>query len=75
MTDDPIQEEAGVKFCPNCGHEGNDELCPICNEKMESLKEEVDRVADLEKEKDVTETDDDLSLEEVASKEEAGDAV
>ncbi len=72
MTEEIMEE--GMKFCPICGHEGNDEMCPVCNQKMESLDAEVDRVADLEKQKDLTEDaglDDEVSLEEVASKEEA----
>jgi len=65
--------EGAAKFCPVCGHEGNDVLCPVCNQKMESLDDEVNRVAELEKKKDVTEDaglDDEVSLEEVAEEEE-----
>ncbi len=66
------EAEEGLKFCPICGHEGNDEMCPVCNEKMESLDVEVEKLAEKEEEKDLTEDaglDGDVSLEEVASKE------
>ena len=68
--------EDSVKFCPVCGHEGNDVTCPVCNEKMESLDDEVNRIAELEKKKDITGNaglDDEVSLEEVAEEEEKGE--
>ena len=37
-----------IKFCPICGHEGYDVICPICGKKMESVDFEMDRI--LEKE-------------------------
>lgn len=72
MSEEAIIEES-VKFCPTCGHEGNDVVCPICDEKMASLDDEVKRVADLEKAKDVTEPPEELSLEDVAKEEEKGE--
>lgn len=71
MKDQPIINE-DIKFCPICGHEGTDVMCPVCNEKMESLNAEVERVADLEKKKDITESAglEEVSLEEVAKEEE-----
>lgn len=71
-----MPEEESLKFCPVCGHEGNDVLCPVCNERMASLDDEVNRVAELEKKKDVTEDaglDEEVSLEEVAEEEEKGE--
>jgi len=64
MTKDNLDD---VRFCVNCGHEGNDLTCPICHEKMESLEEEVKRVAKIEeKPKDIFE---DVSLEAEQDKE------
>lgn len=63
--------EGSVKFCSKCGHEGNDVVCPVCGEKMQSLDDEISRVAEIEKEEDVTESaDDTISLDEVAKEEE-----
>ena len=57
-----------VKFCPICGHEGNDVVCPACGEKMESLTEEAAKLPDkLEKKSDIF---DDTSLEVEKDKEE-----
>jgi len=71
ITTDIIEEDS-LKFCPICGHEGNDDFCPVCNEKMESLAEEVEKLAEKEDQKDLTEDAglDEVSLEEVAQKEE-----
>jgi hypothetical protein len=70
MTDDIIGADE-LKFCPVCGHEGHDETCPVCNEKMASIDAEVEKLAEKENEDDLL--DDaglgDVSLEEVASKE------
>lgn len=70
MTDEVIEIE-DLKFCPLCGHEGHDDLCPVCNEKMASIDEEVEKLAEKEAQLDLTEDAglDDLSLEEVASSE------
>ncbi|MCX6809458.1 MAG: hypothetical protein NTZ65_01780 [Candidatus Berkelbacteria bacterium] len=62
-----------MRFCPSCGHEGHDIICPSCNEKTESLAAEVDKLAQSEKEdknKDLTEIDTPVSLEEEAEEEE-----
>jgi predicted nucleic acid-binding Zn-ribbon protein len=68
-----IIEEDSLKFCPHCGHEGHDDLCPVCNEKMASIDEEVEKLAEKEEQKDLTEDAglDEVSLEEVAHKEDA----
>lgn len=57
-----------MKFCPICGHEGNDVVCPACGEKMESLTEEAAKLPD----KPVINNDifDDTSLEAEKEKEE-----
>jgi len=60
--------EAEVKFCPSCGHEGNDLICPVCSEKMESLSDAVEKIPDKENKKsDIF--DDEMSLEEAQEKE------
>lgn len=73
MTDlvNDIVEDNSLKFCPSCGHEGNDDLCPVCNEKMASIDDEVEKLAEKEQQKDITEDAglDDVSLDEVARKE------
>lgn len=63
---DNIVEE--IKFCPTCGYEGSDEMCPVCSEKMESLGKEMDKLSEKEKgkKKDFL---DDTSLEQEAEKE------
>jgi len=65
MSKDIIDE---IKFCPSCGYEGTDELCPVCAEKMESLGKEMDKISEKEKgkKKDLLE---DTSLEQEAEKE------
>jgi len=56
-----------TKFCPTCGFEGNDIMCPICNAPMESLGAEVERIAKVEEKKsDIFE---DVSLETEQEKE------
>jgi len=62
-----------LKFCPNCGHEGHDDECPVCQIKMESLNAEVEKLAEAEKEDeidDLTDPTERVSLEEEAEKEE-----
>ena len=67
VKNDGINE---IKFCPSCGHEGHDVICPACNEKMESLDAEVDRISKADNpEKDIF--DDATSLEEEQEKEES----
>lgn len=70
-----MENEEGLKFCPICGHEGNDEMCPVCNQKMESLDLEIEKLAEKEKSKDLTEDAglDDLSLEDEAENEQANE--
>lgn len=63
-----------LKFCPNCGHEGNDDECPVCQTKMESLNAEVEKLAEAEQEdktEDLTDPLVPVSLEEEAEKEES----
>jgi len=62
------QKNEETKFCPTCGFEGNDVLCPVCNIPMESLKDEVERIAKVEEEK--SDIFDDVSLESEQEKEE-----
>ncbi|MDH4358904.1 MAG: hypothetical protein OEV37_03160 [Candidatus Berkelbacteria bacterium] len=60
--------EAEIKFCPSCGHEGNDLICPVCSEKMELLSDAVDKISEKENKKsDIF--DDEVSLEEAQEKE------
>lgn len=69
MTEDIIES---LKFCPNCGHEGHDDECPVCQVKMESLSAEVDKLAEAEKEDetdDLTDPSEQVSLEAEAEKE------
>ena len=63
--------EDDLKFCPVCGHEGNDDICPVCNQRMASIDEEVKKLEEKEEQKDLTDDAglDDLSLEEVAEHE------
>ena len=64
MTEDGLGD---IRFCASCGHEGNDILCPVCHKPMESLEEEVRRLAKIEEEnKDIFE---DVSLEAEQDKE------
>jgi hypothetical protein len=65
MDNDAIDE---TRFCPSCGHEGNDVMCPVCDEKMESLVAEAEKLPDKsEKKSDIF---DDTSLEAVKEIEE-----
>ena len=66
-----VVETEGLKFCPSCGYEGTDIICPVCNQKMESLDAEIEKLAEKEESKDLTDDAglDDLSLEEEAQKE------
>ncbi len=58
----------GMRFCPNCGHEGTDLECPVCHIPMESLEDEVNRIGKLEeKSKDIFA---EVSLESEQDKEE-----
>lgn len=68
MEDEKIAHDVNInRFCPVCGYEGDDLLCPVCNEKTESLDVEIDKVAELEnKPSDIF---DDESIEEVEEKE------
>jgi len=65
------QIEKEAKFCPKCGYEGTDLICPVCpgSEKMESLSAEVDRISKIEKQKELI--DDQVSLEAEADHERA----
>ncbi len=66
--EDSISElEAEIKFCPSCGHEGNDVICPVCNEKTESLSDAVGKISEKEKKK--SDIFDEVSLEEAQEKE------
>ena len=58
------------RFCPICGHEGNDEICPICNEKTQSLEEEAKKIAQAEDKKSELFDDPQESLESVQEQEE-----
>lgn len=53
-------------FCPACGFEGNDLICPVCNIKMESLEHEVEKVAKIEEKEDIL---DDVSFEDAYEQE------
>lgn len=69
--------EEEIRFCPNCGHEGHDVECPICLIKMESLDAEIEKLAEAEKddeEKDITDVDTQVSLEEAEKEEENSEA-
>ena len=56
-----------IRFCPSCGHEGNDFICPVCHDKMESLEDEVNRIAKMENGRE--DIFDDVSLESERDKE------
>ena len=71
MSDQAKNQAEDIKFCPICGHEGNDVMCPICDQKMESLNQEIDRIAE-EEDKDKKELlGGEVSLEEEKIKEES----
>jgi hypothetical protein len=70
--EDGVMEE--LKFCPNCGHEGHDDECPVCQVKMESLSAEVDKLAEAEKDDetdDLTDPAEQVSLEAEAEEEQS----
>lgn len=67
MTNDDLIVTEDRRFCPICGHEGNDLMCPICDEKTQSLAEETARIAKVEDEK--SDLFDDVSLEGEQEKE------
>ena len=56
------------RFCPSCGYEGTDSICPVCHGRMESLEEEIRKIAQKESEKD-NDFLGDVSLEEERLKE------
>jgi len=67
------QKEVGIesaRFCPICGFEGNDLMCPVCNQKMESLDQEIDRIMEKEDEQKNDLLGKDVSLEDEKIKEE-----
>lgn len=70
MTEEDQDLQEKGRFCPICGHEGNDEVCPICNEKTHSLAEEAEKIAQVEDEKSELFDDPQESLEAMAEKEE-----
>lgn len=73
MTDDIAKIINDRGFCQICGHEGNDTICPICNEKMQSLAEETERLAQIENTKSELFDDPQESLEDVQQMEEKED--
>ena len=64
-----MEEEIKQYFCPHCGYEGSDLICPICNDKTESLTEEVERLREKEKEKPKDIFEGEVSLEQEQSRE------
>jgi len=70
MTDEIDQLMEDRRFCPICGHEGHDEMCPICNEKTHSLAQETERLAKVEDEKSELFDDPQESLETLEEQEE-----
>jgi hypothetical protein len=69
MKDDASLTEE-IRFCSLCGYEGRDITCPVCNEKMQSLAEEAERISKVENHKSEL-FDDEVSLEQEQEKEEA----
>jgi len=67
MEEQDLSTEANY-FCPICGFEGHDLVCPVCGEKMESLKVELAKIEQIEKSDDLF--DDEVSLESEAEVEE-----
>lgn len=55
-------------FCPVCGYEGDDLVCPVCKEKMESVDKELEKIEKVEKEEDLF-SDNEVSLEDEAEAE------
>jgi hypothetical protein len=55
-------------FCPICGYEGDDLVCPVCKEKMESVDKELEKIEKKEQDDDLF-GEDNLSLEEEADQE------
>lgn len=64
--------EESLRFCPGCGYEGNDLICPLCAAKTESLSDDVARLAKKEN-KHSEIFDDEVSLEEEREKENAAE--
>ena len=64
--------EESLRFCPGCGYEGNDLICPLCAGKTESLADDVARLAKKENQPSGI-FDDEVSLEEERDKENAAE--
>lgn len=68
--DDPVIDSNLSHFCPVCGYEGDDLICPVCKEKMESVDKELEKIEKVEKDEDLL-SDDAISLEAEAEAEQA----
>jgi hypothetical protein len=66
--DDPVIDLNLSHFCPVCGYEGDDLICPVCKEKMESMDKELEKIEKVEKDEDLL-ADDTTSFEDVAEAE------
>lgn len=71
MEKDQKNGSESMRFCPICGHEGHDIMCPVCNEPMESIDLEMDKILTEGDEDENGLFSDDISLEEAEVKETA----
>lgn len=64
-----------IRFCPNCDYQGTDLLCPVCNQKMISEDEEMDRIIkeqEEDEENDLLDGEEEVSDEILAGSEDNG---
>lgn len=69
MEKDQRNASEDMKFCPLCGHEGYDFVCPVCSEPMESADLEMDKILNQNDESENGLFTDDISLEDEQVKE------
>lgn len=53
-------------FCPNCGYEGADPICPVCETANESMGSEIEKIKEKEEEKSEIFDDEDISIDDLS---------